>query len=83
MDECFPGRGKPLPPKCRQQRSAVEEKSAVEQPSAVEQLSAVAGISAQDLEERKGSIYTVKVNFIRWNIVLVGSKCPLLHTWCI
>jgi hypothetical protein len=60
MDECFPGRGRPLPPKCRQQRSAVEQLSDIEEKSAVEQLSAVAGISAQDLEERKGSIYTVK-----------------------
>ena len=73
----------PVQGPCRRRRSAVEEKSAVEQPSAVEQLSAVAGISAQDLEERKGSIYTVKVNFILWNIVLVGAKCPFLHPWCI
>jgi hypothetical protein len=73
----------PVQGPCRRRRSADEQLSAVEQLSADEQLSAVAGISAQDLEERMGSIYTVKVNFIRWNIVLVGTKCPFLHTWCI
>ena len=46
-----------MPPKCRQQRSAVEQLSDIEEKSAVEQLSAVEGLSAQELEQRLDTMY--------------------------